>query len=154
MVARRGRRVLAIALAVALLATACGGSSGPSREEVRAFLDTTYMADPNRANIWLSNEAVKPTADKIAARVSPRDRFTEEGTEFMREGDYIVAVFPEPQGSRIEFDDYQTVRNRYLPIIGGFWGGSPGSYGPRGDRGSSGGVGGGGFRGGGVGAGK
>lgn len=103
---------------------------GPSREEVRAFLDATYQADPNRANTWLSPEAVKPTADKIAARISPRDRITEQESEFMRQGDYIVAVFPEAQGSRAEFDDYQTVRNRYLPIIGGFWGGSPSPTGP------------------------
>ncbi len=149
-------RALALALVVALVAGACG-DSGPSREEVRAFLDSTYEADPNRSNTWLSAEAVKPTADKIAARIKPRDRFAEQEAEFMREGDYIVATFPEAQGSRIEFDDYQKVRNRYLPIIGGFWGGSPFSYGPRGRPGiggGTGGPGGGGFRGGGVGAGK
>ncbi len=153
MTASRRTRVLALALAVTLLATACG-SRGPSQEEVRAFLDATYEADPNRANTWLSPEAVKPTADTIAARINPRDRIDEQGSEFMRNGDYIVAVFPEPQGSRIEFDDYETVRNRYLPIIGGFWGRSPISYGPLGGRGTGGGIGGGGFRGGGVGAGK
>ncbi len=72
----------------------------------------------------------------------------------MRRDDYIVAVFPEASGSRIEFDDYDKVRNRYLPIIGGFWGPSPFSYGPLGGRGTGGGAGGGGFRGGGPGAGK
>jgi hypothetical protein len=151
--ARRAGSRLALLLAVALVAVACG-SSGPSREEVRAFLDATYEADPNRSATWLSNEAVRPTADRIAARIRPRDRFTEQEAEFMRQGDYIVAVFPEPTGSRIEFDDYAAVRNRYLPIIGGFWGPSPFSYGPRGGSSTGGGVGGGGFRGGGVGSGK
>ncbi|MDP8954911.1 MAG: DUF4247 domain-containing protein [Actinomycetota bacterium] len=155
MTARWASPALVLALVAALVATACG-SSGPSREEVRAFLDATYEADPNRANTWLSGEAVKPTADRISARIRPRDRIAEQQAEFMRAGDYIVAVFPEAQGSRIEFDDYEKVRNRYLPIIGGFWGGSPFSYGPRGGRGpgGGGGVGGGGFRGGGTGAGK
>lgn len=151
----RRTRALVLCVVVALIASACG-NDGPTREEVRAFLDTTYQADPNRANTWLSTEAVKPTADRIAGRIKPRDRVVEQETEFMRQGDYAVAVFPEPQGSRIEFDGYEQVRNRYLPIIGGFWGPSPFSYGPRGNRGASpgGGVGGGGFRGGGVGAGK
>lgn len=146
-------RALALVLVAALVLSACG-SSGPSREEVRAFLDTTYRADPNRSNTWLSDQDVAATADRISERIGPRDRFTEEESTFMRRDDYIVAVFPEPSGSRIEFDDYDKVRNRYLPIIGGFWGPSPFSYGPRGGRGTGGGVGGGGFRGGGPGAGK
>lgn len=146
-------RALALLLVVALVAGACG-SSGPTREEVRGFLDSTYEADPNRAGTWLSAEAVKPTADRIAARVKPRDRVAEQEAEFMREGDYAVAVFPEATGSRVELDEYSQVRNRYFPIIGGFWGGSPISYGPRGGPGTGGGVGGGGFRGGGAGAGK
>ena len=143
-------RALVVGLVLALVVSSCGGSSGPSREEVRAFLDATYQADPNRDNTWLSDQAVAATADRIAERIDARDRFTEQEATFMRQEDYIVAVFPEASGSRIEFDDYDKVRNRYLPIIGGFWGPSPFSYGPRGVPSS----GGGGFRGGGPGSGK
>ncbi|MPY91527.1 MAG: DUF4247 domain-containing protein [Acidimicrobiia bacterium] len=139
-----------VALALALLLVGCGSSS-PSRQEVEAFLDTTFEADPGRANTWRSAQPVQPTADGIAERVDPRDRFTEEQAEFMRDGEYIVAVFPEPSGSRVELDDYRRVRNRYLPLIGGYWGASPNSYGPRGERASNTG---GGFRGGGPGVGK
>jgi hypothetical protein len=153
MTGTRRSRALVVGLVVALLLSSCG-SSGPSREEVRAFLDTTYEADPNRANTWLSDQDVAATADRISGRIGARDRFTEQEATFMRRDDYIVAVFPEPSGSRVEYDDYEKVRNRYLPIIGGFWGPSPFSYGPRGGRGTGGGAGGGGFRGGGPGAGK
>ena len=144
-------RALAVVLVAALALSACG-PSGPSRQEVRAFIDTTYRADPNRANTWLSDQPVGPTADRITERIGPRDRFTEQESTFMRRDDYIVAVLPEASGSRVELDDHDKVRNRYLPIIGGFWGSSPTSYGPRGERGSGGG--GGGFRGGGPGFGK
>lgn len=148
-----GRRTLAIGVVMALILSACG-SSGQSREKVRAFLDATYEADPNRAATWLSDQPVAGTADRIREFVRPRDVVTEQGSTFMRANDYMVAVFPEATGSRIEFDDYATVRNRYIPIIGGFWGPSPFSYGPRGGRGTGGGIGGGGFRGGGAGFGK
>lgn len=147
---RTRSRALVVGLVLAVVLSSCGGSSGPSREEVRAFLDTTYEADPNRDNTWLSDQDVAATADRIAEKIGPRDRVTEQEAIFMRRDDYIVAVFPEPSGSRIEYDDYEKVRNRYLPIIGGFWGGSPFSYGPRGAPS----TGGGGFRGGGPGAGK
>lgn len=147
-----GASAVAWGVLVALVLSACG-SSGPSQEEVRAFLDTTYQADPSRANTWLSDQAVAPTADRIAERIGPRDRIMEEEATFMRANDYIVAVFPEAEGSRVEFDDYQTAHTRYLPIIGGFWGPSPISYGPRGGP-SAGDSGGGGFRGGGPGLGK
>lgn len=153
MTGTRRSRALVVGLVGALLLSSCG-SSGPSREEVRAFLDTTYEADPNRANTWLSDQDVAATADRISGRIGARDRFTEQEATFMRRDDYIVAVFPEPSGSRVEYDDYEKVRNRYLPIIGGFWGPSPFSYGPRGSRGAGSGAGGGGFRGGGPGAGK
>ena len=143
-------RALVVGLVLALVLSSCGGSRGPSREEVRAFLDTTYEADPNRENTWLSDQDVASTADRISEKIGPRDRVTEQEAIFMRRDDYIVAVFPEASGSRIEYDDYDKVRNRYLPIIGGFWGGSPFSYGPRGAPSG----GGGGFRGGGPGAGK
>ena len=93
------------------------------------------------------------TADQIAGQVGPRDRFTEEQATFMRNRDYVVAVFPEPTGSRVELDRYEQMRNRYPILIGGYWGGSPRSYGPRGEGASRTG-GGGGFRGGGPGAGK
>ena len=148
-----GRRALVLGLVAALILSACG-SSGPSMEKVRAFLDATYQADVNRANTWLSDQDVAATADRIAEFVRPRDRLMEQEATFMRANDYIVAVFPEASGSRVEFDDYETARTRYLPIIGGFWGPSPFSYGPRGGRGTGGGVGGGGFRGGGPGFGK
>lgn len=146
---RTGRRTVAIAVVIVLVLSACG-SSGQSREKVRAFLDATYEADPNRDNTWLSDQPVEASADRIADFVRPRDVVTEQQATFMRANDYMVAVFPETSGSRIEFDDYQTVRNRYLPIIGGFWGASPRGYGPLG-RPS---TGGGGFRGGGPGFGK
>ena len=137
-------RTVTLALCLLMLA-ACAGS--PSREEVRGFLDANYEADAQRADTWLSSETVGPTADLIAARIDPEDRFTEEQATFMRSREYMVGVFPEPAGSRVEFDDYDRMRTRYLPIIAPFWGRSPGSYGPRGDRG-------GGFRGGGFGFGK
>lgn len=140
-----GRRLLAGVLLLALVA-ACGTSSVP-REEARAFLDATFAADPERAGVWLSEQPVEAAANTIAARVSPRDTFTEQEATFMRGREYIVAVFPEPTGSRIELDDYDRMRTRYLPFILPFWGPSPSTYGPRGDRG-------GGFRGGGPGFGK
>ncbi len=150
---RTGRNTIAIGVVLVLILSACG-SSGRPREEVRGFIDANYEADPNRANTWLSDQPVDATADRIAEFVRPRDVITEQESTFMRANDYMVAVFPEPTGSRIEFDDYEKVRNRYLPIIGGFWGPSPLSYGPRGGRGTGGGFGGGGFRGGGSGFGK
>ncbi len=148
-----GRKATVLGLVVALILSACG-SSGPSMEEVRAYLDTTYEADPNRPNTWLSDQDVATTTDRIAEFVRPRDRIMEQEATFMRANDYIVAVFPEASGSRVEFDNYERARTRYLPIIGGFWGPSPFSYGPRGGQGTGGGVGGGGFRGGGPGVGK
>ncbi len=139
-----GRR-LAAATLVLLFVSGCG--SGPTLEEVRAFLDATFQADPQRANTWLSDNPVQPTADTIAGRIDPGDTFTEQQATFMRNDEYVVAVFPEGTGSRVELDDYERMRTRYLPIIAPFWGPSPGTYGPRGDRG-------GGFSGGGTGFGK
>lgn len=141
-------RVVALVLAV-LVVAGCGSS--PSRQDVEAFLDANYAADPGRSDTWRSAQPVQPTADKIAERVEPRDRFAEQQATFMRDGEYIVAVFPEASGSRVELDTYDRARTRYLPIIGGYWGPSPTSYGPRGERASSTG---GGFRGGGPGSGK
>lgn len=151
------RRLLRVCALVLLLGTLAGcGSSGPSREEVRGYLDSTYEADPNRSNTWLSNEPVPATADRISARVNPTDRFTESDAEFMRNREYIVAVFPEAGGSRVEFDSHERMYNRYPIFIGGYWGRSPLSYGPRGRSASrtGGGFSGGGFRGGGPGVGK
>lgn len=138
-------RLLAGTFMLALVA-ACGVSSAP-RQEARAFLDAAFADDPNRGGVWLSEQPVEPTADTIADAVNPRDRFTEQGTTFMRGREYIIAVFPEPAGARIELGDYDRMRTRYLPFIVPFWGPSPTTYGPRGDRG-------GGFRGGGTGSGK
>ena len=146
--------ICALLVAVALVA-GCSTDTGPTREAVRGYLDATYRADPARADTWLSGAAVDTTADQIAGRVGPRDRFTEEQATFMRNRDYVVAVFPEASGSRVELDRYEQMRNRYPLLIGGYWGGSPRSYGPRGEGASrTGGAGGGGFRGGGPGAGK
>ena len=139
------RRLLAAALLLTMVAS-CGVTSAP-REEVRAFLDASFAADPDRRGVWLSEQPVEPTADAIAQAVDPRDRFSEQDATFMRGREYMVAVFPESAGSRIEFDDYDRMRTRYLPFILPFWGPSPTTYGPRGDRG-------GGFRGGGTGFGK
>ena len=139
-----GRRLLTCALLLALVA-ACTPSA--PREEARAFLDASFTADSARAGVWLSQQPVEPTADTIAGAVNPRDIFTEQQATFMRGGEYIVGVFPEATGSRIELDDYDRMRTRYLPLILPFWGPSPTTYGPRGDRG-------GGFRGGGIGFGK
>ena len=153
MTARRSaaRRVRACALAVALALLVGCASGGASREAVRAFLDSTYRDDADRRNTWFSPAPVEETADRIAERVDPRDRFSEEQAVFMRNREYIVAVFPQPSGSRIEFDDYDVIRSRYPLLIGGYWGLSPTSYGPRGERASRTG---GGFRGGGPGFGK
>ena len=139
------RRALAAVLLLAMVA-GCGVTSA-TREEVRAFLDANFTADSERTGVWLSEQPVEPTADQIAEAVDPRDRFTEQESSFMRGREYMVAVFPEATGSRIEFDDYDRMRTRYLPFILPFWGPSPTTYGPRGDRG-------GGFRGGGTGFGK
>jgi hypothetical protein len=146
-------RLCAVLVALVLVA-GCSTDSGPTREAVRGFLDATYDADPARANTWRSGAAVDVTADQIAGRVGPRDRFTEEQATFMRNRDYVVAVFPEQSGSRVELDRYEQMRNRYPILIGGYWGGSPRSYGPRGEGASRTGGGVGGFRGGGPGAGK
>lgn len=148
-----GRRLPAWALAVLLtVVVGCASESGPSREAVRAFLDSTYAYDQARADTWLSSAGVDPTADRIADEIGPRDRFTEDQATFMRNRDYVVAVFPEGTGSRVEFDSYDRIRNRYPLLIGGYWGRSPRSYGPLGEGASR--TGGGGFRGGGPGAGK
>ena len=137
-------RRLAAATLLVLFVAGCG--STVSREEVRAFLDASFQADPQRDDTWLSDASVTSTADTIAAEIQPEDLFTEQQATFMRSREYVVAVFPEATGSRIELDDYDRMRTRYLPFIAPFWGPSPGTYGPRGDRG--------GFRGGGSGFGK
>lgn len=147
--ARLGR-ALVLALVPALLISLPGcamTADGPSREEIRAYLDATFDSDPNRPNTWLSDEPVEETADTIEDEVEPRDRVEEGQAVFMRDDDWAIAVFPEPSGSRIQYDDYNRIRTRYLPLIGGFWGVGLGSYGPRGTPG-------GGFRGGGPGFGK
>jgi hypothetical protein len=144
-------RACALGLAIVVLG-ACSLDDGPSREAVRAFLDANYVDDEAREDTWLSSTAVEATADEIAEEINPRDRFTEDEATFMRNGDYIVAVFPEPPGSRVEFDSYDRIRNRYPLLIGGYWGLSPRSYGPLGEGASR--TGGGGFRGGGPGSGK
>ncbi len=147
-------RAVGLALAMVLVSSVAAGcgEDGPSREEIRAFLDSTFEADPDRSDTWLSDEPVDETADTIEAEIGSQDRVEEDDAVFMRDGDWAVAVFPEPSGSRIEYDDYDRIRRRYVPFIGGFWGATPGSYGPRGGPGS--GSGGGGFRGGGPGVGK
>ena len=137
-------RRLAAAVLLVLFVAGCG--STPSRENVRAFLDATFQADPQRDDTWLSNAPVAATADTIAEEIEPNDLFTEQQATFMRNREYVVAVFPEATGARVELDDYDRMRTRYLPIIAPFWGPSPGTYGPRGNRG--------GFRGGGSGFGK
>lgn len=148
------RLVRACALAVVLaLVAGCTANDGPSREAVRAYLDATYADDDARADTWLSSTSVEATADQIAEEIGPRDRFSEDQAAFMRNGDYIVAVFPEPSGARVELDDHERMRNRYPILIGGYWGLSPRSYGPLGE-GASRTAGGGGFRGGGPGFGK
>lgn len=136
-------------IVAALLLPSC--ASPLPREEVRAFLDTTYQADPERSDTWLSPDPVPQTADAIAARVDPRDRFQEQQADFMRAREYAIAVFPADQGARIEFDRYDNIYHRHTNFVGGFWGRTPTSYGPRGERASR--VGGG-FRGGGPGFGK
>ena len=146
-------QVCALVVAVALLA-GCGSGTGPTQEAVRGYLDATYAADTARSDTWLSGAAVDVTAEQIADEVGPRDRFTEGQGTFMRNRDYIVAVFPEPTGSRVELDRHERMHNRYPLIIGGYWGRSSRSYGPRGEGASSTRGGGGGFRGGGPGAGK
>ena len=149
-----GRRARIAALAITLaLAAGCASESGPTLEAVRGYLDATYTADAARAGTWLSTAPVDVTADQIDGEIGPRDRFTEEQATFMRNRDYIVAVFPEPTGSRVELDRHERMYNRYPLLIGGFWGRSSRSYGPLGERASrTGGAGG--FRGGGPGAGK
>ena len=134
------------------LVAGCGSVDGrASREEVRAFLDATYRDDPGRQGTWLAGEPVEQAADRIADEMRPRDRFSEQQAVFMRNDSYIVAVFPEAAGSRIELGDYDRVRRAYPLLIGGYWGPSPTSYGPFGERASRTG---GGFRGGGPGSGK
>lgn len=145
---RLGRLVVAL-----VLIAGCALESGPTQEAVRGYLDATYATDAARADTWLSGTPVDVTADQIADEIGPRDRFTEQQATFMRNRDYIVAVFPEPTGSRVELDRHERMHNRYPLLIGGFWGRSPRSYGPLGERASrTGGAGG--FRGGGPGAGK
>jgi hypothetical protein len=135
------------------LVAGCASESGPTLEAVRGYLDATYATDPARADTWLSRAAVDATADQIDGQIGARDRFTEEQATFMRNRDYIVAVFPEPTGSRVELDRHERMYNRYPLFIGGYWGRSSRSYGPLGERASrTGGAGG--FRGGGPGAGK
>ncbi len=146
----RARPALLAVLAAALVLGGCTAPS-PQRADLRAFLDATF--EPAGAGVWRSAQAVEPTADLVAGRMAPRDRFTEQGSAFLRARDYAVAVLPEGSGSRVELDDHDRVRTRYLPLIVGYWGRSPTSYGPRGptaSRPSSGG----GFRGGGPGTGK
>lgn len=143
-------RALVLALVPVLLVSLPGCvmiADGPSREEIRAFLDANFDSDPDRPNTWLSDASVEETADTIESEVRPRDRVEEEQAVFMRADDWAIAVFPEPSGARIEYDDYNRIRTRYFPLIGGFWGPGLGSYGPRGSPG-------GGFRGGGPGFGK
>lgn len=148
----RRRRLRRVVSALLLLAVIAGcAPAGATREQVRAHLDATYETDPARSGTWLSSQSVDQTADAIAGRINPRDRFTEQQTVFMRNRDWMVAVFPEATGSRVEFDEYSRMRTRYLPFIVGYWGSGPRSYGPRGERASRAG---GGFRGGGPGAGK
>lgn len=145
-------RACALAVACALVVGGCALDGGPSREAVRAFLDATYVDDAARSDTWVSPAPVEATADRIAEEINPRDRFSEAEATFMRNGNYIVAVFPEAPGSRVELDTHDRIYNRYPLLIGGYWGRSPRSYGPLGEGASR--TGGGGFRGGGPGSGK
>lgn len=136
------RRMLGLS-AGALAALAVGCASSLPIAEVRRILSTLFT---RQGDDWRSDVDPGQTADRLEARVSPRDRLSEGGNVFLRGGDWAIAITPSETGSRIELDAYQRIRNRYVGFIGGFWGVRPGSYGPRGD--------GGGFRGGGFGSGK
>lgn len=140
---RMTRRGLLGLSAAALAALAAGCASALPIAEVRQILTTLFTRE---GDDWTSPVDPGQTADRLEARISPRDRLTEGGNVFMRGGDWAIAITPAGTGSRIELDAYQRIRNRYVGFIGGFWGTRPGSYGPRGD--------GGGFRGGGFGSGK
>ena len=175
----RRRGALVLAAVVAALLAGCGDDedAGPSREEIRTFLDTTFQRAPGESNTWRSEQPVTETADSIDRAILPRDRVSTssedlsaeerrtaeeagtvpggelvDGAVFMRADEWAVAVLPaEPSGSRIEYDDYDRVYNRYGSSLFLFWGASPFGYGPRGVPGTGAG---GGIRGGGPGAGK